>query len=96
MLDFHMSSSTSTYVGFSYSVIHSTWNISFAAWAIFSPTNEMVSSGGIYLGPTTNNNAEYSAIIKLLFEAIALNIHKLVFKLGSQLVVSLLNHVYLF
>lgn len=54
---------------------------------IFSPTDQMVSSGGICLDPATNNIVEYSAAIELLSEAIALGIRRLVAHLDSQLVV---------
>jgi ribonuclease HI len=43
-------------------------NIAFIAWVILSPTNEIVISGGIYLGPAMNNVAEYSVVIELLMK----------------------------
>jgi hypothetical protein len=33
------------------------------AWVIFTPTGQLVSSGGSYLWEATNNVVEYSAII---------------------------------
>ena len=55
---------------------------------IFSPTNELVSSRGVYLGPAINNIVEYSVVVELLSEVLTLGIHHLVVKLDSQLVVS--------
>jgi len=49
---------------------------------------------GICIGRTTNNIAEYSEVIKLLSEFIALGIRELVFNLDSQLVVLQLNGKY--
>src|SRR5699024_2446150 len=49
---------------------------------------------GIFLGRTTNNITEYSAVIELLLEAITLDIWELVANLDSQLVVLQLNGKY--
>jgi ribonuclease HI len=46
-----------------------------------------VSSGGICLGPSTNNVAEYSVVIEILRDAISHGIHFLEVLLDSQLVV---------
>ena len=46
------------------------------------------------LGDTTNNVAEYSAIIELLRDAFSLGISHLRVYLDAQLVVSQLNRVY--
>ena len=54
----------------------------------------MLSSGGICLGDTTNNVAEYSAVIELLRDALSLGISHLWFYLDAQMVVSQLNRVY--
>jgi ribonuclease HI len=62
--------------------------ISSSTWVIFSPTDQLVSSGGICLGPATNNVVEYSVVIELMSKSISLNIHRLVVHLDSQLVVS--------
>ena len=48
-----------------------TLNLASAAWVLYSPTSELMSSGGILLGPSTNNLAEYQAVIGLLMEALA-------------------------
>lgn len=70
-----MLASPSTYVRYAYGASCSTWNMTFIAWVIFSPTNELLSSWGIYLGLATNNVMEYSAVIKLMSEASTLGIH---------------------
>lgn len=81
----------STYIGYEDAASRYSWNISCTSWVIFSPTNELVGSRGIFLGPTTNNTLEYSATIKLLNEASTLGIHHLVVRLDSQLMVFQLN-----
>jgi hypothetical protein len=83
MIDLQMSFSTSTYIGFVNSAIHSTQHISSTTWVIWSPTDELVTSEGIYLGPTTNNIVEYNAVIDLFPEVISIRIHRLVFRLDS-------------
>ena len=53
-----------------------------------------MSSGGIFLGPSMNNVAEYSVIIELLHDVISHGILSLEFLLDSQLVVCQLNGSY--
>jgi ribonuclease HI len=53
-----------------------------------------VSSGGICLGPSMNNVAEYSIIIEHLHNSISHGIHSLEILLDSQLVVCQLNDSY--
>ena len=53
-----------------------------------------MSSGGVYLCPSSNNVAEYSVMIELLCDAISHGIHSLEVRLDSQLVVSQLNGLY--
>jgi len=43
----------------------STWNIASTDWVIFSPTDELVSLGGVYLGHETNNIMEYNVVIEI-------------------------------
>jgi ribonuclease HI len=47
-----------------------TLNLSYAAWVIYEPSGQLLSSGSTCLGPSTNNIAEYSAIIELLLDSI--------------------------
>ena len=79
--------SVTPYVAFANVASCSTQNLSSAAWVIYDPNGELVNLQGIFLGYTTNNVAKYSAAIKLLTEAIALDIHQLIVNLDSQLVV---------
>ena len=87
-------SSLDPYLGFADGASRSTRSIASAAWVLFYPSHRLVESGGICLGPATNNVAEYSSIIALLGAASTLGISRLVFYMDSQLVVSQLNHVY--
>ena len=82
------------HIGFAHGACHSTQNLSSAAWAIYDPNGELIDIQGICLGRTTNNIAEYSAVIELLSEAIALGISELIVKLDSQLIVLQLNGQY--
>jgi ribonuclease HI len=54
------------YIGFADGASRSTQNLSFAAWEIYAPTNELISIHGVFLGRATSNIAEYSAVIELL------------------------------
>ena len=89
-----MSTSFETYIGFTDGACRSTQNISSTAWVIYSPTDELVSMHGVSLGQTTNNIAEYSAVIELLSESISFGIQSLIVNLDSELVVLQLNRVY--
>jgi ribonuclease HI len=71
-----------------------TQNIASAAWALYSPSHEMLHSRGICLGSTTNNQAKYTTVIGLLADAQHHHIHHLSIFLDSQLVVLQLNNVY--
>ena len=75
------------YVGFVDGACRSTHNLSFVAWVIYDPHGELVDLQGVSLGCTTNNVAEYSAVIELLIEAINLGIRTLVVNMDFQLVV---------
>jgi len=89
-----MSTPLQTYIGFADGACRSTRNISSAAWVIYSPSDELVSMHGVSLGQTTNNIAEYSAVIELLSESISFGIRSLIVRLDSELVVLQLNRVY--
>ena len=56
--------------------------------------DELVSMHGVSLGQTTNNVAEYSAVIELLSDAISFFIRCLIITLHSKLIVLHLNRVY--
>ena len=89
-----MTSDFQIYEGYTDGASRHTRNIASAAWILYSPTGLLVSSGGSFLGPATNNVAEYSAVIALLVEAVSLGITSLVVSLDSQLVASQLNGTY--
>ena len=60
------------FVGFADGASRSTRNLSSAAWVIYDPAGEVVNLQGVCLGRTTNNIAEYSAVLELLIEAVNL------------------------
>ena len=89
-----MSEYSLPYIGFADGASRSTRNLASVAWAIYAPTNKLISLRGVCLGRATNNYAEYSAVIELLVDAISLGIHRLVVRLDSHLVVLQLSNVY--
>ena len=93
-LDVQMSTFSSIHVGFTDGASRYTRNLASAAWVVYSPTDELLSSGGVYLGPATKNVTEYHAIILLLIEAISLGVTQLIANLDSQLLVYQLNCIY--
>ena len=84
---------SSIHIGFADGASRYTRNLASAAWVVYS-IDELLSSGGMYLGPATNNVAEYRAVIGLLTEAISLGITQLIVNLDSQLVVYQINRIY--
>ena len=84
----------STYIGFADGASRHTQHSVSATWVIYTPTVQVLSSGGVCLWPSSNNVAEYSAIIELLQDAISHGILSLEVLLDSQLVVSHLNGLY--
>ena len=83
--------SSEWFVGFADGAGCHTYNLASAAWVIYSPSGHLVSFGCAFLGPATNNVAEYRTIIKLLWDALSRGITQLEVKLDSQLVVSQFN-----
>jgi ribonuclease HI len=55
---------------------------------------QVISSGGVYLGVTTNNQAEYQAVYQALVKAEQLGLKHIDFRLDSNLVVNQLNGIY--
>jgi ribonuclease HI len=82
------------FVGFMDDASRHTQRLASAAWVIFMPQGQLLSSGGICLGDATNNVIEYSAVIELLRDALSHGISHLWVYLDAQLVVSQLNGVY--
>jgi ribonuclease HI len=85
---------SSVYLGFADGASRHTQNMASAAWVIYSPKGQLVSSGGVRLEPSMNNVAEYSIIIELLRDAISHGVRSLEVLLDSQLVVCQLNDSY--
>ena len=86
--------SSERYVGFADGTSCHTCNLASATWVIYSPSGQLVTSGGACLGPATNNVAENRVVIELLWDALSHGITQLEVRLDSQLVVSQLNRVY--
>ena len=86
--------SSERFLGFADGASCHTCNLASAAWVIYSPSGQLVASGGICLGPSSNNVAEYRAVIELLWDALSRGITQLEVRLDSQLVVSQLNRAY--
>jgi ribonuclease HI len=89
-----MSMSSLPYIRFVDGDSRSTQNLVSAAWAIYAPTDELISIHGVCLGRATNNIVEYSALIELLTKAISFGICHLIVRLDSQLVVLQLSNIY--
>jgi ribonuclease HI len=89
-----MSMEASIYLGFADRASRHTQNLAFAAWVVYSLEGQLVSSGGIGLGPSTNNVVKYSIAIELLRDVISHGIGSIEVFLDSQLVVCYLNDSY--
>ena len=89
-----MLSEPEVFFGYADGTRRHTQRLSSAAWVIFTPRGQLLSSGGICLGDTTNNVVEYNAVIELLRDALSFGISHLRVYLDAQLVVSQLNRVY--
>lgn len=75
------------HIKYDYSANRSSHNVTYAAWVIFSPSNESLDSKGIFLSHATNNIADYEAVITLMTNASSLGIHSLVVRLDFKLVI---------
>ena len=80
--------------GFADGACRHTLNLASVAWVLYSPAQDLVSSGVVCIGSPTNNIVEYQEVIGLLIEAASQGIHGLVVFMNSQLVVCHLNHIY--
>ena len=89
-----MSMESSTYIGFTDGASHHTQHSASTTWVVYTPMGQVLSSRGVCLRPSSNNVAEYSAIIELLRDAILHGILSLEVRLDSELVVSQLNGLY--
>ena len=63
--------SSERYVGFTDGANRHTCNLALATWVIYSPSGQLVSSGGACLGHASNNVVEYRAVIELLWDALS-------------------------
>ena len=82
------------FTGFMNDVNRYTLNLASMAWVLYSPIGDLVSSGGVCLGPSTNNIIEYHTVIGLLMGALANDVRDIRVYLDSKLVVQQLNRVY--
>jgi ribonuclease HI len=89
-----MSTESLVYIGFADGASRHTRNLASVAWVIYSSEGLLVSSGGVCLGPSMNNVAEYSVVIELLCDDISHGIRSIEVCLDSQLVVHQLNDRY--
>ena len=89
-----MSNLLEPFVGYADGASRSSRNLSSAAWAIFDPSGGLGSFRGVSIGQSTNNIAEYSALIELLSDAITHGICRLLVRLDSQLVILQLTGIY--
>jgi hypothetical protein len=76
-LGWKMSTESSVYLGFTDGASRHTQNLASTAWVVYSPEGQLVSSGGICLGPSMNNVAEYSVVIEILCDVISHGIRSL-------------------
>ena len=83
-----MSLESSIYIGFTDGASRHNQHSASAAWVIYTPTSQVLSSGGICLWPSSNNVAKYSVVMELLWDAISHGV------LSLELVVSQLNGLY--
>ena len=79
---------SSTYIGFVDCASRHTQHSASATWVIYTPMGQVLSSGGVCLWPSSNNVAEYSAVIELLWDAISNGVLSLEVRLDLDLVVS--------
>ena len=79
-----MSMEYSTYIGFMDGASHHTQHFASAAWVIYNPMGQVLSSGGVCLWPSSNNVAEYSIVIELLRDAILHGILSLEVRIDSS------------
>jgi ribonuclease HI len=65
-----MSSESYVFIGFTEGSIRHTWRLSSIAWVIFTPQGQLLYSGGIFLGDSTNNVIEYNIVIEFLHDTL--------------------------
>ena len=83
-----MSMESSTFIGFTDGASRHTQHSASAAWVIYTPMGQVLSSRGVCLRPSSNSVVEYSTIIEFLRDAILHGVLSLEVRLDSELVVS--------
>ena len=73
---------SSVYLGFA-DIANHTRNLASTTWVVYSPKGLLVSLGGVCLGPSMNNAAEYSVFIELLHDSISHGIFSLEVRMDS-------------
>ena len=63
--------SSMRFIGFGDGASRHTCNLASVAWVIYSPSGQLVSSGGACLGLASNNVAECRVVIELLWDALS-------------------------
>jgi ribonuclease HI len=86
-----MSSELEVFIGYVDDANQHTRRLAYVVWVILTPQGQLLSSGGVCLGDTTNNVAEYSAFIELFHDTLSFGISHLRVYLVAHLVVSQLN-----
>ena len=76
-----------TFIGFDDGANRYTLNLASVAQVLYSPTSDLVSSGGVLLGPSTNNLEKYQGVVGLLIEALDFDVREIKVYLDSELVV---------
>ena len=86
---------SSIYIGFADITSRHTQNSASTAWVIYTPTGQVLSSGGVCLWPSLNNVVEYIVpLLSYFVIPISHGVLSLEVRLDSQLVVSQLNGLY--
>ena len=91
---FHMDPSSTPYISYVDGASRYSRNLASVAWAIFTTMHSLVLSNGVCIGFSTNNQAEYYAVIGLFFDALEHRILHIHVRLDSLLLVRKLNGVY--
>ena len=76
---------SSTYIGFEDGANRHTQHSASTPWVIYTPMHQVLSSGGVFLWPSSNNVVEYSVVIELLRDAISHGVLSLEVRLDSEL-----------
>ena len=70
-----MSMESFVYIGFADGASCHTQHSTSTGWVIYTPTSQVLSSGGVCLRTLSNNFAAYSAVIELLWDNISHGVH---------------------